>query len=241
MATEFRRTARGIEVRLSSGETDAVVQVLGDVRQLLADDAPPAPAVPDWAAELGLDDLGVDPGADPTPPADAALARLLPSATGDEHAAKDFRRLTERGLRGAKLEAISVSLEALRGRSAEQAAEPGNEARPEVNEVVLDDRQAVAFSRALTDVRLVMAQRLGIETEEDADAVHDWLGEHADDDLQQPGESHEEWQFRLRAQWLAQLYDFLTWLQESLSGVLLAALPEDGDGRRQPPPLSDGD
>ncbi len=78
--------------------------------------------------------------------------------------------------------------------------------------------QARAFTAALTDVRLVLADRLGIETDEDAEALHDLEGDPAD-----PGV------------WLAMVYDFTTWVQESLTEVLLDALPEEGDGRRTPP------
>ena len=63
-----------------------------------------------------------------------------------------------------------------------------------------------AFVVALTDVRLVLGQRLGLHTEEDMDAIEDELAA-ADDADPRVG--------------LLLAYDFTTWLQEGLSQSLL--------------------
>ena len=60
---------------------------------------------------------------------------------------------------------------------------------------------------ALTDVRLLLGERLGLRTDEDADALQDRLEAAAADDPQ----LH-----------LAAYYDFMTWLQESLTQALMA-------------------
>ena len=58
----------------------------------------------------------------------------------------------------------------------------------------------------LTDVRLLLGERLGLRTDEDADALQDRLEEASPDDPQLD---------------LAAYYDFMTWLQESLAQALL--------------------
>ena len=58
---------------------------------------------------------------------------------------------------------------------------------------------------ALTDVRLVMGERLGLRTDDDAERLERVADELPEDDP---------------AAFAVMLYDFLTWLQESLSRTL---------------------
>ncbi len=92
-----------------------------------------------------------------TQPEDPALARLFPDAyTDDAEAAADFRRYTESDLRRHKRENAR--------RVASAIPEWGGE-------IVLDAEDVQAWLQPLTDVRLYLGVRLGIETEEDADAL----------------------------------------------------------------------
>ena len=71
-----------------------------------------------------------------------------------------------------------------------------------------------AFGRALNDVRLVLAARLGVETEEDAARVHavdDW---RSAEDVEST---------------MALLYNFTSWLLETLMTEMLSELPEGSD------------
>ena len=61
---------------------------------------------------------------------------------------------------------------------------------------------------ALTDVRLVLGERLGLRTDEDAEALAPSGSTEAD--AGRPG----------RGYW-RRYYDFLTWLQESLTQALM--------------------
>jgi len=218
VATRFSRSRRGIKIRLEPGELHLLDQLFADVARLLADDTPPS--LDPLAAELGLSDLGLSENV--APPEDPAVARLLPDASPDPAAAGEFRRFTERGLRRRKVEGLRTVRNTL------AAAEPGRghwpqQATDEDVRVRLDDDAAHAWVVALTDLRLVLAERLGVRTEADAEAVH----ERADDaDADDP------------AAWLAMVYDFVSWLQESLAEVLLADLPPGGEGRRVAPPPS---
>lgn len=128
---------------------------------------------------------GVDPASDP------ALLRLLPDAyPEDAEASAEFRRFTTDGLAERKsLNAVTV-VESL---SAAHAS--GKAGRVEVR---LDADDASAWMRAVGDIRLVLAARLGIV-------------EDGDD-----GEVHDEESALLRA-----IYDWLAYVQDTLVGALM--------------------
>ncbi len=187
------------------------------------DDAPDARSAggANWWEELGLSpaDLGVGPdgellpdnealpgadtpgagGAAPRPttrrrarPADPALARLLPDLVARGEAAdgeaERLRALTEPGIVAAK-----------RANLAEAAA------LLSMDPLRVPAADAPRFASALNDIRLVLAERLGIESEEDAARVAA-AEENPDDELEH---------------YLALLYGFVSWLQESLMTALL--------------------
>ena len=126
---------------------------------------------------------------------DPALDRLLPDAhRGDEAIAAEFRQLTEEGLRQRKSANLDIALARLTDSSDDR--------------VVLDDEQAAAFLMALTDVRLLLGERMGMRTEADAEALHRAMEVIDDDD---PLGYAMAW------------YDFLTWLQETLAHALMGS------------------
>lgn len=128
-------------------------------------------------------------------PLDPALARLLPNAYEDEEFAREFRRLTEADIRATKVARLRSWVNALRA--------PGMELYVPVAE-------AGQWAAAITDVRLVLATRLQIETAADADEVYSRTGP--------AGETEEDYaQFAL-----GQVYSALTWLQEALLAVMMS-------------------
>lgn len=156
-------------------------------------DQPSEPANPD--------DDGVSDASDFTD-RDPALDRLLPTAhRGDDQVAAEFRRLTEEGLRQRKSGNLDVAMRAL-----DTAGTASG------NRVVLDAEQAPAFLMALTDVRLLLGERMGMRTEEDAARLHDAMETIADDD---PLGYALAW------------YDFLTWMQESLTHAVMGEGPPE--------------
>jgi hypothetical protein len=181
MAEPFTYGRKGITGRLEAPERDLLRGLFDDVIGMLD----PGDADQDPLEAL----VGLSPHA--TEPEDPALARLLPNAFKDDDAALDFRRLTERSLRESKagaLRAASLSLESAH--------------------LVLDEAAAKHWSTALNDVRLVLAARLGIRSEEDAEKVHaitDWA----------EAEDVEAY--------LALVYNFVTWLQTTLIEAMLDA------------------
>jgi len=100
--------------------------------------------------------------------ADPAVARLFPAGYRDDaDAADEFRRYTRGSLlarKSANADAVSAAIIS--------GADP----------IVLTSEAAAPWLPLLTDLRLVIAERLGIRTEEDspdgplADVYH-WLGE----------------------------------------------------------------
>jgi uncharacterized protein DUF2017 len=201
MARAFRRSGRGAERRyvatLDADEREVVASLMDQVHDLLEPPGQPVTGdtvFDDLVAGLGL---GSTEGAgaaevEGLADRDPALERLLPSANReDDAAATEFRRLTEGGLRHRKATALAASAAAL---------------RLDADKVALDEAQARAFLTALTDVRLVLGERLDLRTDEDLQL------------LEQAASSLDPDEPLLHA--LA-LYDFLTWLQETLADALL--------------------
>jgi len=191
----FARKRGRYVAHLDRTERTILSRVVADTALLLGtrlDIELPA-AEPDSLASL---DWSADEIAEPTDP---ALARLLPAASEDDGIAGEFRRLTESDLRAAKVDRLRMVWGALLA--------PGErlEVAPEM---------AMDWAAALTDVRLVIAERLDIQTDDDAEAVYE-----AATRRRRPGDEVDE----VRSA-LASLYMALTWLQESLLTVMLRAL-----------------
>ncbi|TQM63700.1 DUF2017 domain-containing protein [Humibacillus xanthopallidus] len=217
MARAFLREPDGFVALLDDGERLILSGLMQQTRVLLSPEIEATgDAFDDLVASMGVSlDLadqgtgsadstgssGDDEPAD-TGHRDPALDRLLPTAhRGDDEVAAEFRRLTEEGLRQRKSSNLDLAI----GR-----IEAADEDR-----VVLDAAQAPAFLIALTDVRLLLGERMGMRTEEDAEALHAAMETIDDDD---PLGYAMAW------------YDFLTWLQETLAHALMDERDGDGEG-----------
>lgn len=193
MAKAFKSTPRGITARLEPAERELLRKFFADLIEMLEPRARPDED-PLWAM------VGLDAAAEV--PEDPALLRLLPAGIrNDDAEALEFRRLTERSLREAKVQALRSSSLLL-----------------ETDPLVLNVEQAQVFSRAVNDVRLVLAERLGIESEEDAERLHEVDNWSKAEDIDS---------------YLALVYNFLTWLQEALMQALLSTLQRPGRGRKK--------
>lgn len=122
-----------------------------------------------------------------TEPDDPVLRRLLPSAyRDDDEAAAEFRRYTESTLRDGKVRAAATIIESL-----EEAGLPAEPGREQLTiDVELDPPTAEVWMRSLTDIRLALGTRLGVEEgDEDywyslpdddhraqAHHIYEWLG-----------------------------------------------------------------
>jgi hypothetical protein len=201
VATAFKRKGDRFVARLDEAEREVVVELLLQTHAFLAPAPREATGDPfdDIVATIGLPALD-DPGADATHvPRDPAMERLLPAGHHDDPAmAAEFRRLTQHGLRERKTANLAAAIAAV-------MAADGDKVR-------LDQEQAQAMVVALTDVRLLLGERLGLRTDEDADALQDRLEAAVDDDA-----AEDDPQL-----YLAAYYDFMTWLQESLTQALMS-------------------
>ena len=158
----FRRTRRGVELRLDAAEAEMLRQLLTELTELLGPvDGPPAAgsaARDPLEAMVGMADPASPP---PELPVDPVLARLLPDGYRDDPvAAAELRRYTEPELRREKLAAATAVLAAL----------PATGGR-----LTLDTAAAGRWLGALNDLRLALGTRL--EVTEDTYAELDRLPE----------------------------------------------------------------
>jgi hypothetical protein len=119
---------------------------------------------------------------------DPAIARLVPDAYADDEAASaDFRQMTERDLLERRRQDAGEVLGSLSEASAlPDDAEPGDEVLMELVELRLEPETLRAWLRCLAAIRLVLATRLDIRSEEDHDVddprfgIYEWLGYRLD-------------------------------------------------------------
>lgn len=137
-------------------------------------------------------------------PSDPAVQRLFPDSSTDEAEAAELRRLGQSDLADQKLGDLKRLMSIL------------DRSGPLRSEVALvDDADALAVLRALTDVRIVLADRLGLREDGDLDTIRM---------LQQIGDRVEEAQPERTdvagTDIVIAVYELLTWLQESLLRVM---------------------
>jgi hypothetical protein len=123
---------------------------------------------------------------------DPALERIFPEGNRqDPDVSAEFRRLTEDGLRARKSANLATAIAALSAIDDQR--------------ISLDHEQALALVVALTDVRLVLGERLGLRHDDDFELLEEQVSGLAPDDP---------------AVYALAVYDFLTWLQETLAHAL---------------------
>ena len=209
MARGFKRRDGHFVAKLDAVERGLVVGLMEQVLELVE----PEPEVTTESATDGGDEFdrivaglgGIGQGvsvsaADQVPelsgsvpqPRDPALERIFPTANRqDEQVAAEFRRLTEDGLRSRKAANLTTAIAAL--------------SAIEDQKISLEQPQALALLIALTDVRLVLGERLGLKQDDDLDLLEEQVSGLEDDDP---------------AVYALAVYDFLTWLQETLAHAL---------------------
>ncbi len=190
VAKAFKYGRKGITGQLEQAERELLRNLFADIVDMLE---PASPAHTDpLAALIGLDmDVSV--------PTDPALKRLLPDVVTDVDeksagAALEFRQLTERSLRETKIGALRAAALDL-----------------DSDKLVLSGEQAKYWAMALNDVRLVLAERLSIRGEEDAERIHQLQDWSQADDVDS---------------YLALVYNFVSWLQEALVQAMLLGLKD---------------
>lgn len=193
MAQGFRSTPHGMSARLDQQERGLLRRLFEDVISMLEpedlDDPADDVSADPLEALLGLTD-------DAQVPRDPAVLRLLPDASSDEQRSQEFRRYTERSLREDKVGALRRSAMIV-----------------EHEPVLLEGAAVQDFSRALNDVRLVLATRLEIDSEDDARRVEKIASRASVRKIDDP------------QTYMAVVYGFVSWLQNSLVEAMLLDLP----------------
>lgn len=191
MTSFVRHHSGAVICTFSVFEADLVHSLVSQVVELLRNEQA-APTTSDDPLEAMFDFSGpVDE------PDDPVLLRLFPTAYADDpEAAGEFRRYTEPALRDAKERDAVTVMDTLT--DAGLPDEPTDETL--VIDVELDEEGAVAWLRALNDVRLAIATRIGV-TEGDDDF---WESLPDDDERVQ---AHD-------------IYQWLGWLQETLVAAM---------------------
>lgn len=206
----FVASPEGAVAQLDEEERTVVARMVADVGLLLG--AEPFGMTPPVDRDAGLDAEDALAQAlsriaeSATDPDDPAVLSLLPHAsTEDREVAQEFRRLTEADLRMTKVDRLR--------RIWEDLSDDGPD-------WVVPYDEALATASALTDIRLVLASRLQLTSDDD--------GELLRSELATALESGEEPATRAEAErvWLAMLYESLGWLQQSLVDALME---EGGD------------
>jgi hypothetical protein len=188
MTEGFQPRRRGGAVTTFSGfEADLLRSLASQLIELLRDEA----AVP--TTDVDPFEALLDFSGPTTAPEDPVLARLFPPAyREDEEAAGEFRRFTETQLRSGKAANAGAVIDAL-----EAAGLPTDlDETGFTIDIELTREEGFAWLKALTDMRLALATRLGVE-EDDEDY---WDALPGDDPR-----SH-----------VHDIYDWLAFLQETL-------------------------
>ena len=175
------RRSKLIIANFTGFEADLLRSLAGQLVELLRNEA----AVPNDTSdplEAMLDFSG------PTQaPEDPVLARLFPTAyPQDEEAAAEFRRFTEGALRDGKAAAAITIIDGLEDAGLPQElTEDGL-----MIDVELEPAQVQDWLRALNDIRLALATRLGVEEDDEeyweslpeddprtqAHDIYEWVG-----------------------------------------------------------------
>ena len=218
----FRRVPEGLACGLDDWERELIARLALEVRGLLQADAPCAedagesetssPSRPDpvrpgeserdrevlEALDFDLD-APINHVHAGRPNADPVIAVLLPQASEDPLTSMEVSSLTRARLRGDKVDRLARLAAELRAPSGPEGT------------VLVAPGQESDWLGASNDIRLVLAQRLGIESAQDAERVHAAAFQEAPEEET----SREQWY-----RGTALVYDMVTWWQESLVSAL---------------------
>ena len=218
----FRRVSQGLACGLDDWERELLARLALEVRAILQSDEPtdedaggstvlpltrsdpgrPGESERDREVLAALDfDLDQSSNHVHTgrPASDPVVGLLLPEASEDPVTAMEVSSLTRARLRSGKVDRLARMAAELRAPSGPEAT------------VLVPIGQEAEWLGAINDIRLVLAQRLGIESAQDAGRVHDVAFQEASESET----AHEQWY-----RGTALVYDMVTWWQESLLSAL---------------------
>ncbi|HEY0188443.1 MAG TPA: DUF2017 family protein [Cellulomonas sp.] len=202
----FRWQDDALVAEVAPGERDVLATVVADVAELLG------------AGRLEVHDpreggeVGLRMRLEAVPaPDDPAVHRLLPDASRDDpEVAAEFRRLTEDDLRQDKIARLAELFALLAPDDGEDGGEPDRGHRVRVPRA-----DGPRLAATITDLRLVLGERLGVQDEQAGDLL--------DDELSGPDPASDDRAAQIR-HYLGSVYVALGWWQETLMSCLLADL-----------------
>ena len=218
----FRRVSQGLACGLDGWERELLARLALEVRAILQSDEPTdedaggATVLPSTRSDPGRPgeserdrevlaalDFDLDQSSNHVhtgrPASDPVVGVLLPEASEDPVTAMEVSSLTRARLRSGKVDRLARMAAELRAPSGPEAT------------VLVPIGQEAEWLGAINDIRLVLAQRLGIESAQDAGRVHDVASQEASESET----AHEQWY-----RGTALVYDMVTWWQESLVSAL---------------------
>ncbi len=163
---KVRKVDGGVRVTLVGHEVGVLTQLLDGLDQMLITDLvseSPASTMPQVSEDplVALTGIGGSSGSasgQTTVPEDLAIRRLVPDAYNDDPvAAADFRRFTEDSLLAGKRESLEIVRVAVRSLGSG------------AGKLTLAAADLDCWVRTLTDLRLVLGVRLGVEKADDLD------------------------------------------------------------------------
>jgi hypothetical protein len=172
--TPFRSAPAGYVARWEDVEREVLGRVARDVAELVRAESglEPGIEVGDGVAFTGVARVPQDP----------AVQRLLPDAHDeDADVATEFRHLTQTDLAAGKVARLLAFADAIDSPD-ELPDDPRDGA-----EVVVPRESAQEFAGALTDLRLVLGERLGLVDDADVEALHDDVLSGVDEDDDEDG------------------------------------------------------
>ena len=224
MALAFKSTLRGYSAYLEKPERQILRSLFSDVLTLLGGVSPADGPLQDDKPRLfdrfrptaETAQLPQTPAVDHGSPTDAAFWDLVGNLTDDavhvDLTDPAVQRLLPEGRSGDDHNAGSQQFRELAQDDIRQEKIADLQrayALLQSGSLMLSRKEAEAFSRALNQVRLVLSSRLNIESERDAERVHSIGSVDQATDVES---------------YMALLYNFVSWLQESLMQALIGDL-----------------
>lgn len=202
--TPFRRRRGRIEATFELDEGQMLANLASQVIELLHDRHAPAESDADpLDAQVGM-------SGPLQAPEDPVLRRLLPDGyPGDDDDAAEFRRYTEQSLTIAKVNNARVVLDSLNEAGINESPKDGK------LDVQVDESQVQAWLTALNDMRLSLAVRLGVGSEDSDDNDTERSDDSESGGQAETGDEGDE-----SEKMMHDVYDWLGYVQESLVSVL---------------------
>lgn len=197
----FRRVRGGVSSGGDLFELELLASLMRDVVSILGEDVAVVDISDDPLEALAKE---LEPVGEPSP--DPAIARLLPDMSENPDEAQELRKLTESGVRSAKVTNLTTVYRTLSNST---------------GKVFVPEDDIPAWMTALNDLRLVLGTRLEIDDTERAEEVAVRAGEIADGQGSETELTEEE---EVDNQ-LMLVYAMVTWWQDSLLDAVRFSRP----------------